>query len=107
MIEIWSRDDVELLTGSHVFWQGSFDWRAVDCERTETEWRIVLENKDGTRASIGLEDVASGRARIRAYHRPYLAFTAEGRPAPQERPLTSIKKMLRRSRLASPDSYVS
>ena len=59
-IEHWTAEDIELLLGARVTWNGFSHWEAVSAKETSEGWILILENADGKTATLSPAEMAKG-----------------------------------------------
>lgn len=59
-IEHWTAEDIELLLGARVTWNGFSHWEAVSAKETSEGWILILENADGKTATLSPAQMAKG-----------------------------------------------
>lgn len=101
MIERWNSEDVELLTGARVTWNGFSHWEAVSAEETAEGWILILENAEGKTATLSPSQMAQGP--IVWGPRPKL--TINGKPRPTADLRAEANRILRTLRLTARKNY--
>ena len=100
-IEHWTAEDIELLLGSRVTWNGFSHWEAVSAKETSEGWILILENADGKTATLSPAEMAKGPL-VRG-PRPKLIVNGRLRSAAEARAETI--RTLRRLRLTMRTNY--
>lgn len=65
LIGQWTKQDAELLVGTHVIFEGTA-WRGAFAFEAGTEWRLAIKDPSGRLDNIGRADVERSLAHIGA-----------------------------------------
>jgi len=100
-IERWSAEDIELLLGARVTWNGFSHWEAVGAKETDEGWILILENADGKSRTLSPGQMAKGPL-VRG---PRSNFSINGRPRPITEMRAETYRALRTLRLTMRTNY--
>ena len=100
-IERWSAEDIELLLGARVTWNGFSHWEAVSAKETDEGWILILENPDGKTTTLSPSQMANGPI-VRG---PRRTLFENGKLKPKAEWLADTYRNLRTLRLTMRTNY--
>ena len=100
-IERWNAEDIELLLGARVTWNGFSHWEAVSAKETDEGWILILENAEGKTTTLLPGQMAKGPL-VRGPRRTLLK---NGKLRPMAELRAETYRNLRRLRLTMRTNY--
>lgn len=100
-IERWNAEDIELLLGARVTWNGYSHWEAVSAKETDEGWILILENPDGKSRTLSPGQMAKGPL----VRRPRQPLVRNGKLRPMTELRAETYRNLRRLRLTMRTNY--